>query len=135
MGSILLVETDPETTERWSRALDSAGHAVLTAPTLDTAHSLLREGGIDAIVIDCRGQCPGVIEFARALEVLPDAPPLVLVSSSPIAPEISARIGAAAFLPSPCEPAELLTALSRLVGQLRPVRSFDDEPTGQTHFG
>ena len=99
------------------------------------APALVREGGIDLVVIDCYGQCVGVLELAREIEVLPDAPPIVLISSSPVAPEVSARIGAVAFLPKPCESDELLGVISRIVGALRPVRSFEDEPTGRTHIG
>ena len=87
-------------------------------------------------MIECYGHCTGVIELARDIEALPDAPPIVLVSVSPVAPEISARIGAAAFLPKPCDAWELVSVVARLVGALRPVRSFDeDEPTGRTHIG
>jgi two-component system OmpR family response regulator len=135
VGSVLLVESDPETSERWANALGTAGHAVLTAGKLQDAPALLREGGIDVVVIDCYDQCVGVIELARNIELLPDAPPIVLVSSSPVAPEVSVRIGAAAFLPKPCEPAELVAVISRLLGKLRPVRSFEDEPTGRTQLG
>ncbi|MBA3502442.1 MAG: response regulator [Myxococcota bacterium] len=135
MGSILLVETDPETTERWANALDTAGHAVFTADGLHDAPTLLREGGIDVVVIDCYDQCVGVIELARNIELLPDAPPIVLISNSPVAPEVSVRIGAAAFLPKPCEPAELVAVIARLLGKLRPVRAFEDEPTGRTQLG
>jgi hypothetical protein len=55
------------------------------------------------------------------------------VSGSPHAPEISVRIGAAAFVPKPCDPAELVTAVERLLGEVRPVKVIDeieDEPTG-----
>lgn len=135
MGSVLLVETDLETSERWANALDAAGHAILIAHALRDAPALLREGGIDVVVIDCYDQCAGVLELARNIELLPDAPPIVLVSSSPTAPEVSARIGAAAFLPKPCEPAELVSVVARLLGKLRPVRSFEDEPTGRTQLG
>jgi hypothetical protein len=51
---------------------------------------------------------------------------------SPSAPEISARIGAATFLPKPCEPRELVEAIHRIVGEIRPVHAFEDEPTGST---
>ena len=136
MGSILLVETDPETSDRWIRALHAHGHAVLTADTLSQAPALLREGGIDVVVIDCVGQCIGVMDLAHTIDLLPEAPPIVLVSSSPVAPQISVQIGAAAFLTKPCEPAELLAAVTRLVGELRPVRSFEDEdPTGRSQLG
>jgi hypothetical protein len=57
-----------------------------------------------------------------------------LISGSPAAPEISARIGAATFLAKPCEPGEVVANIGRLVGRLRPVRiveaDVDDEPTG-----
>ena len=136
MGSILLVEADPGTSERWTTALDAAGHDVLVADALGDAPTFLRDGGIDVVVIDCYDKCAGVIELARTIESLPDAPPVVLVSSSPAAPEISARIGAAAFLPKPCEPSELVAVVRRLVDTLRPVRVVDDEPTGRrTQFG
>ena len=62
----------------------------------------------------------------RELDTLPDAPPIVLLSSSPHAPEISARMGAAAFLPKPCDPQDLVQLLSRLVGEVRPVRHIEN---------
>lgn len=134
MGSVLLVETDQETSERWARELGTANHAVVLATMLE-APVILREGGIDVVVIDCYDRCAGVLELARDIEQLPDAPPIVLVSNSPVAPEVSVRIGAAAFLPKPCEPAELVSIIKRLLGKLRPVRSFEDEPTGRTQLG
>jgi DNA-binding response OmpR family regulator len=127
----LLVEADPSTTDRWSRALEAANHAVVVATTEDAANAI-REGGIDVVVIDGHDHCLGVVELARSIELVPDAPPIVLVASSPLAPKISAQIGAAAFLPKPCEPSELLSSVTRLLGTLRPVRSFEDEePTGR----
>ena len=89
---------------------------------------LIREGGIDLVILDAYNPRTGVVELARAIEAVPDAPPLVLVSGSPDAPEISARAGAAAFLPKPCEPGELIAAVSRLLGHVRPVLVVADEP-------
>ena len=132
MGSILLVEADPMIADQWSTAISAAGHSVLSASVMREALPLIREGGIDAVVIDAFDPRHGVMELARSIEALPDAPPIILVSSSPAAPEMSARIGAAAFLPKPCEPAELVALVNRLLGALRPVRSFEDEPTGPT---
>lgn len=130
MGSILLVEPDRDSNEAWTSELHAAGHVVLVAATMRAALALLRDGGIDVVVIDTYGECIGVLGLARDIEALPDAPPVVLVSASPVAPEISARIGAAAFLPKPCEPNELLVAVTRLFAAPRPVRFVDDEPTG-----
>jgi DNA-binding response OmpR family regulator len=83
-----------------------AGHEVLVAITMREAFLRISEGGIDAVVVDSYDPRVGVVELARTMTALPDAPPLVLVSPSPHAPEISARIGATAFLPKPCEPSE-----------------------------
>lgn len=132
VGSILLVESDQETCDGWSAALTVAGHAVLRAITMREALPAIRDGGIDVVVIDAYDPRMGVVELARAIEALPDAPPVVLVSGSPSAPEISARIGAATFLPKPCEPAELVHAIGRLITDHRPVQVFEDEPTGTT---
>lgn len=136
MGSILLVESDPDTCDEWSTALVAAGHSVIVASAMREALPLIRDGGIDVIVIDTYDPRGGVVDLARSIEALPDAPPVILVSGSPDAPKISAQIGAATFLPKPCEPLELVNAVAQLLGELRPVRTFEDEPTGQTrHYG
>jgi DNA-binding NtrC family response regulator len=131
VGSILLVESDPETRDHLGSAMRAAGHEVLLAITLREAYLRISEGGIDAVVVDSYDPRVGVVDLARSMNNLPDAPPLVLVSTSPYAPEISARIGATAFLPKPCEADELVAIVDRLASDVRPVRSFEDEdPTG-----
>jgi DNA-binding NtrC family response regulator len=130
VGSILLVESDPDASAVWTSTLQGAGHSVLVASAAREALALTREGGIDVVVIDSYDPRAGVVELARSMEALPDAPPIILISGSPDAPEISARIGAATFLPKPCESADLLAAVGRLFGELRPIRTFEDEPTG-----
>jgi DNA-binding response OmpR family regulator len=129
VGSILLIESDPETSEDWSTALGAAGHAVLVASAVREAVPLLRDGGIDVVVVDSYDPRAGIVELARSIEALPDGPPIVLVSGSPEAPEVSARIGAATFLPKPLEASEVVAAVGRLLGEIR-VRAFEDEPTG-----
>jgi len=133
MGSILLVESDPDTRDRLGLALREAGHEVIVAITSREAFLRVSEGGIDAVVLDSYDPRVGVVELSKNLDTLPDAPPIVLVSASPHAPEISARVGTAAFLPKPIDTAEFVQVMARLVGEVRPVRTlgFDDEdPTG-----
>jgi CheY-like chemotaxis protein len=129
MGSILVVEAEPDHQDRLGTAVRGAGHEVVGAFTATDAFSRTSEGGIDLIVVDD----PNVAtELARTLQALPDPPPVVLVSGSPRAPEISAHIGAAAFLAQPFEADELVRIIARHV-EPRPVRMFaefsDDEPT------
>jgi CheY-like chemotaxis protein len=136
VGSILLVEADAVTSDEWAAALAAAGHSVLTASGMREALQQVREGGIDAVVIDVYDPRAGVVELARGMEALPDAPSIILISGSPEAPECSARIGAAIFVPKPCEPSEVVAAVAQLLGNLRPVRVLEDEPTGPNrHFG
>jgi two-component system, NtrC family, response regulator len=136
VGSILLVEADADTSDEWAAALAAAGHAVLTSSGMREALQQVREGGFDAVVIDVYDPRAGVVELARGMEALPDPPSIILISGSPAAPEFSARIGAAIFVPKPCEPSEVVAAVAQLLGNLRPVRVLEDEPTGPTrHFG
>ena len=128
MDSILLVEADVTTSEQWAAALSESGHSVLTASGMREALRLVREGGIDVVVIDVYDPQAGVVELARGMEALPDAPPILLISGSPAAPQISVRIGAAMFMPKPCEPGEVVTAIGQLLGRLRPVWVYEDEP-------
>ena len=114
VGSILVVEADRATSEEWSAAIIASGHDVLVAVTTREALPLIQEGGIDAVVIDTSDPRDGVIELARGIEALPDAPPVILVSGSPQAPEISVRIAPPPHLfPSRAEPAEVVAAQSR----------------------
>jgi len=139
VGSILLVETDPDTRERLGGALRGAGHEVLFAASAREALLRVSEGGIDVIVVDTPDPRGGTLELARAINALPDAPPLVLISGSPHAPEISARIGAAGFLPKPCDLDDLVTIVDRHAGEVRPVRVIeefaDETPTGRQSIG
>jgi len=132
MGTVLVVESEPDTRSRVESAITTSGHTVLVVTSLRDAFTTISEGGIDAVVIDSYDPRVGVAELAKSLEALPDAPPLVLVSRSPHAPEISARIGAAAFVPKPLEAGELVAAIARLLGEVRPVRvveATDDDPS------
>lgn len=94
------------------------------------ALAAINEGGIDAIVVDAYDPHAGVVALATDISTLPDAPPLVLVSGSPAAPELSARIGAAHFLAKPCESHEIVDVVGRVLGVVRPVLVLEDEPTG-----
>lgn len=107
------------------------GHDVIVASGMTEAYQRVSEGGIDAVLVDSFDPRIGVAELARNLDALPDAPPLLLVSSSPLAPEISARVGAAAFLAKPVDTAELVEVIGRVAGAVRPVVSFEDEDPTQ----
>jgi DNA-binding response OmpR family regulator len=126
MGSVLLVEADVATSDEWSRAITASGHSVLTASGMREALMVVREGGVDVVVIDAHDPPAGVVELARGMNALPDAPPIVLISESPAAPRVSVRIGAATFVAKPCEPGEVVIAVGRLLGRVRPLLVVED---------
>src|SRR5262245_30056459 len=121
MGSILLVEADTITSDAWSATIAASGHSVFTASGMRAALSAIRDGGIYAVVIDAYEPHVGVVELAHHMNALPDSPPIILVSESPAAPIVSVRIGAAAFVPKPCDPEEVVMAINRLLWRTRPM--------------
>jgi two-component system OmpR family response regulator len=128
MGSILLVEPDLETSEVWSQAITASGHSVATASGIREAWRVVRDGGFDVVVVDVYDPASGVVDLALGMNALPDAPPIILASESPAAPWISVRIGAATFVPKPCDPGEVVCAVNRLLWRVRPL-PLEDEPT------
>lgn len=138
MGTVLVVQPDPELSAAWTCALVADGHDVLGAGGFREALVHIRDGGIDLVVVDAydvRDTRTGISELVGALDRLPDAPPLILVSELPNAPEMSARIGAAGFVTKPCDPSDLCNEVLRVTGSgVRPLLPFDDEPTGPRRF-
>lgn len=129
MSTVLVVEADPKLCRRWSSALELTGHTVLVAQRLTDGINRVREGGIDLIFLDPGDGPKGLEYFVVALSRLPDPPPFVLISSSPKAPEISAQVGAAAFLPKPCTGDDIVDLASRFAAMPVQEPRLDDEPT------
>jgi len=133
VSTILLLQPDGDLHDRWSEALTRNGHDVLSVRALDDGVARAREGGIDVIVVDSPGGDGTVRALVGELERLPDAPPLVLVSESPDAPELSAQVGAAGFLPKPCSSEDLIELVSRVASATVRIQRFEDETTSPKH--
>jgi two-component system NtrC family response regulator len=129
VSTVLVVEADPKLCRRWSSALELTGHTVLVAQRLTDGIHRVREGGIDLIFLDPGDGPKGLEYFVVALSRLPDPPPFILISSSPKAPEISAQVGAAAFLPKPCTGDDIVDLASRHASAPLREPAHDDEPT------
>lgn len=89
---------------------------MVVAITWREAYRRIRKRGIDAVVVDSFDPRIGYEQLAGSVRGLPDAPPIVLVSSSPAAAALSAEIGASVWLPKPCELRALLEVVDQLVG-------------------
>lgn len=129
MSTVLVVQADPKLCRRWSSALEHSGYTVLVAQRLTDGVHRVREGGIDLIFLDPGENPKGLDYFVLALSRLPDPPPFVLISSSPKAPQISAQIGAAGFLPKPCTGDDIVELASRFASSPVQEPIIDDEPT------
>jgi CheY-like chemotaxis protein len=130
MSTVLLVQPDLVLHDQWTEVLSHNGHEVLSVRAVADAVARAREGGIDVVVVDGP---PGdgdaaVRALVAELDRLPDAPPLVLVSESPSAPELSAQVGAAGFLPKPCSSEDLVDVVAR-VASASVRHPFDEETT------
>lgn len=130
MGTILVVQADPVLRVAWGDALRKRGHAAIEVGDVAEGVRHAREGGIDVVVLDSVDPSRSARALIDELQRLPEPPPLILVSSSPRAPEQSAHLGAASFLPKPCAPDDVAAVAESMVSA-RPRGFEDDEPTGR----
>lgn len=128
VSTVLVVQEDPHLSASWCAAVESSGHNVLCAHDIKDGIGQVREGGIDVILVDYGDSERSLADFVAEIDRLPDPPPFVIISESPTAPEISAHLGAAAFLPKPCPIEEIVAILDRF-GSIPAHRFIDDEPT------
>ncbi|MEZ4398746.1 MAG: hypothetical protein R3B06_01910 [Kofleriaceae bacterium] len=127
-ATVLVIATPGPVRDAWARALEANHHAVVASRSVEPGVAHAREGGIDVVVFDATDRAQDGRLLVDELDRLPEPPPLILVSSSPRAPELSARLGAAAFVPTPCEAADIVDECERLLASRS--LAFDDEPTG-----
>jgi CheY-like chemotaxis protein len=129
VATILVVQADPVLRASWTSTLEACGHSVLAVKDVPLAVVRAREGGVDTVVLDTSDPDRSARALLEALQRLPEPPPLILVSSSPQAPEQSAHLGAAAFVPKPCLPDDVALAVEKVVSGRRPRSIVDDEDT------
>ncbi len=121
-ATVLIITADAIARDAWARALEAERHAVIAAASVEVAIGHAREGGLDAIVFDASDREHESHALMAALGRLPEPPPLVLVSSSLRGPELSAHLGAAAFVPKPCTADDIVAECQHLLG----VRTWSD---------
>lgn len=127
-ATVLLLVADPQTRAAWVEALEASRFVTLATADVEVAIAHAREGGIDLIGFDASERPADGARLVAALERLPEPPPLLLASSSPRGPELSAHLGAAGFLPLPCDPTDLLDECEAVLAS-RPV-ALEDVPSG-----
>ena len=129
-ATVLFITADATARGAWASALEAERHAVIAASSIAVGIGHARERHNawrvveynDAIVFDASDREHEGRELVTALDRLPEPPPLILVSSSLRGPELSAHLGAAAFVPKPCTAADIVDECARLFG----VRTWSD---------
>jgi len=112
---ILVVDDHEDTREMYVQFLEAVGHTPFVATTCADALSRIRQGGIDAIVLDRRLPDGDGAEVCRTLkaDARTRALPVIVISGRA---EDSA-FGADAYLIKPVVPEDLLTVLDRLIAR------------------
>ena len=114
-GTVLILSPGSESDDNWTPELEAIGYTVLYAEETGQALVHVRSGGVDCVIIDSTADKNDIVtNFVAELSNELEAPPFVLVSSSPSAPVYSAKLGAAAFLPKPCCADEIDHVLARM---------------------
>ena len=119
VGTILILRPGCSADDSWPLDLEQLGYIVLSAEEPGQALIHVRTGSVDLVVIDGTAEtCDIVTTFVTMLSHEKQAPPFVLASSSPEAPQDSARLGAAAFLPKPCHAGDVTHVLARVAPKM-----------------
>jgi DNA-binding NtrC family response regulator len=130
-GRVLIVDDEGETLTNWSRVLEGAGHACVTATDGQQALTLLEDERPDVVLTDLRMPgADGITVLKRALQLDPDAAVVVITGHGTVESAVEAmRAGAFDYLlkPLPSNDAlrlvvERAVAKRRLVEQNRRLR-------------
>ncbi len=114
-GTLLILSPGAGPDDPWTPQLEERGYTVLYAEEPGQALVHVRTTAVDCVLINSPTErCESVTAFVQQLTREVEAPPFVLVSSSPSAPTYSAKLGAAAFVPKPCGAEELEHVLARM---------------------
>lgn len=121
---ILLVEDADDLREVFGQVLEAAGHVVAAAANGEEALARMRASPApDLIVLDMMMPKMDGWQFRKIQLSHPDFAriPVVVISAAEVVRRSALGAGAAAFLPKPIAPEDLLTAVSAIVGP--PVKS------------
>ena len=123
MATILIVDDDSALREGLAETVADLGHRPVPAASGAEALARLREGPVDAVLLDLRmpGEFDGMATLARIC-ALPDRPPVTVLTAyaSPANTIEAMRLGAHDHLTKPVGRADLATVLDTMLLSARP---------------
>ena len=126
---VLLVDDYPDALETWRIYLDLSGYDVVTAADGRAAVDVARSSHPDIIVMDLELPVMSGIDAARELRAADDTAGIPMIAAtgySHFNGMDHARLNPFDLvLVKPCDPAQLLTQIRRLLGRPRPSNGID----------
>jgi len=122
MGTILVVDDDPQLRQSFEKILSQEGHTTWTAPSGEAALALIRENLPDLLILDL--EIPYLEELARQAHFQDQDPPVPLIihSFGEDYPSGAQMARAAAFLEKTEDPARLKEVVAEVLGKYYPRR-------------
>jgi CheY-like chemotaxis protein len=110
----LIAEDEPMLAEAFRWALEDAGFDVLLVGTGDAAVPVIERERVDVLVTDVRmpGQLDGWALVARARQLSPDLPVVIVSGYSPDGPGLPSR---SRFLQKPFSPEDLVSVVHQVL--------------------
>ena len=117
IGRILVVDDDPKILQIFSRALESVGHTVTSAPSGEAAVEQLKMRRFDVVLSDIAMPGMGGLELLRQVRDHDADIPLILITGSPLVESAMKAVeyGALRYLLKPVRLEELRTIVSEAV--------------------
>ena len=114
---VLVVEDDSETRDFVARALGEVGLEVRTASRAETARKLVRDGGVDLVILDLGLPGPSGLDLCAELRREESVVPILMLTART---DVASRVegleaGADDYLGKPYQESQLLDAIEPLV--------------------
>ncbi|HAY21502.1 MAG TPA: Fis family transcriptional regulator, partial [Desulfobacterales bacterium] len=125
MGTILIVDDDPQLRQSFEKLLLDEGHAVLTAPDGEAALTLIRQAPPDLVIMDVRMPgMSGLEAFKTMHDLEPKLPVVIMTAFGTTETAIEAtKLGAYDYILKPFEIPDILVIIGQALEAGRFMRS------------
>jgi len=125
LGTILIVDDDPQLRNSFEKLLSGEGHTVRTAPTGEAGLSLVKESPPDLVIMDVRlPGMSGIDTFLAIREIDPKLPVIIMTAFGTTETAIEAtKLGAFDYVLKPFDVPEMLATIEKALDAGRFMRA------------